>query len=77
MESGRSYPSDSVLGRLAEELGVSEVSLRKLDMRHHLLELRVLLDQDSAWGPVFEEIAKIGQAGLVSPQDLLGRLKSK
>lgn len=77
IEAGRSYPSDSALSRLAEELGVSEARLRKLDMRAYLSELRSLLDGESAWGPVFEELAKMGREGAISPQEVLTKLKSR
>lgn len=74
IETGRSYPSDPVLERLAEELGVTLAGMRSLDMRSHLSDLRKLLDSDASWGPVFQQIAKKARSGKLSPAELMKRL---
>lgn len=77
LETAQGYPSTAVLERLAGELGVSATDLNKLDMRSKLSELRSLLENDSGWGPVFEELSRIGRGGKVSPEKILDRLKWK
>jgi transcriptional regulator with XRE-family HTH domain len=77
VETGRSYPSEPVLERLANQLGVTAAGLRKLDLRSHVSELRELLEMDSSWGPVFQQIAKAGRSGKLRPEELLKRLGGK
>lgn len=77
LETAQGYPSTAVLERLADELGVAATEIRKLDMRSKLSELRSLLENDSGWGPVFEELCRIGRGGKVSPEKILARLKWK
>lgn len=77
IETGRRFPSDAVLERLASELGVSATKLRKLDLRSHLSELRQLLSDQPAWGPVFQQIARAGKRGELDPEELLKWVKRK
>lgn len=77
IETGRSYPSAEVLGRVAGKLGVAVGSLEKLDARSQLIGLKRLLENDPAWGAVFEEIARSGNDGGLKPFQLLKKLRSK
>ncbi|WP_411825364.1 helix-turn-helix domain-containing protein [Luteolibacter sp. AS25] len=77
LETAQGYPSTAVLERLAGELGVAATEIRKLDMRSKLSELRSLLENDPGWGPVFEELARVGRSGKISPENILLRLKKK
>lgn len=77
IESGRRFPSDEVLERLAIELGASAADLRQLDLRFHVSELKELLADNPEWGPVFRKIAQVGRAGKISPKGLLKRLLRK
>lgn len=70
IEGGRSYPSTSVLERLASELGVTAGALRKLDLRSHIPPLKDLLRTNPEWGPVFLKIAEQGRLGTLTPEAL-------
>jgi len=74
IESCRSYPAEPFLERLAVELGVKAAALRKLDNRSHLADLRILLNSDPAWGPVFKKLAESGLNGRLTPLELLEKL---
>lgn len=74
IESGRRFPSDEVLERLAIELGASAADLRQLDLRFHVAELKQLLAENPEWGPVFRKIAQVGRTGKTSPRELLKRM---
>ena len=74
IESGRRYPSCDLLERIARELGVTSVSLRKLDRRGEIGGLKALIESDPAWGTAFSLIAKGARDGRLTPSGLIRKL---
>lgn len=77
VETGRSFPSPESLERIAAKLEVSLVSLRKLDGRSKISELKLLLEKDPAWGPAFQIFAKAARNGKIDPEKFLKDLGLK
>lgn len=77
IETARGYPSAAVLERLAGELEVATSDLSALDMRSKLTDLKLLLEEDPAWGAVFQELVKIGGNKVIAPEKILMNLKAK
>jgi transcriptional regulator with XRE-family HTH domain len=74
IESGRRYPSDDLLERIAGELGVNAAGLRKLDRRGEIGGLKALIESDPAWGTAFSLIAKGARDGRLTPSRLIRKL---
>ena len=74
IESGRYYPTGSILEKIAAELMVTAADLQKLDNRGALSDLRQLLKADPGWGPVFEALASGAKNGHLTPAKVLKKL---
>ncbi len=77
IELGRRFPSDDALERLAKELGVSAVTLRKLDTRDSLGDLKRMMASNPSWGLAFKKMAEHGKSGALTPEEVLRRLTEK
>lgn len=74
IENGKNFPSSETINTIASRLKVSVASLRELDIRSQLTELKRLIEKDSAWGSVFRKLAKAGHDEAITPDQLLKKL---
>lgn len=74
VENGRRYPSRTRLSRIAKTLGVPLQELADLDPRITLTLLRVMLEKEPEWGPVFRQIHAAAANGSLDPASLSKKL---
>lgn len=77
IELGRRYPSDDLLERLANELGVPSAGLRRLDTRDSLGDLKRMMAGNPTWGLAFKKMAEAGKSGTLTAEDVLRKLTEK
>ena len=73
IERGQRHPSDEVLKKIADELGEDFESLKKLDNRVPIKELKELFNSNPNYGFAFRKVAE----NKISPEELLKLISDK
>jgi transcriptional regulator with XRE-family HTH domain len=75
VELGRRFPSDEALRDIARFLKTSEESLKKLDTRSSVDDIKRLALRDPDWGIAFRTAAESAES--MSPQEFIERLTQR
>ena len=73
VELGRRFPSDDMLARIADVLDCELTTLRKLDTRAPVEDLKRLSEKDPTFGVAFRTLVE----RKVDPEDLLAWIKAQ
>lgn len=73
IENGRRYPSDELLGKMSQLLGVSVAELQKHDARPPVEELKRMVQKDPTYGFALRRIAETK----IDPNELLKFIEKK
>ena len=74
IELGRRFPSEEVLGKLADALNVSLDDLRQYDNRAPIADLKRLMDSDPKLGFAFRTAVEKVKSGELTAEDIIARL---
>ena len=74
VELGRRFPSDEVLGSIAQVLGADFADLKKYDHRESISILKQLAQKNPSWGVALRTAAERAKEGTLTAEEFVRKL---